>query len=965
MTINKCLNIDLNILSPQKHIRIHEGDVDSVDILIGVSVDDESVDLDGVTIKYDATINNYLAEQDADGSVVDGKISIPVTQNMAAMSGLLLIDVRMIQSDQILFTQTICATVEKAVVNGSTYIDFDKVTIIQRMNALEEKMDYVEELVENFDTSKLIVSTNRPPSGAPASVDVDLLRVGDTWILSGANIVYKLVEAQYNYQPVPSVEPYHKFTWQSLNTRLFNGTIAPPTEEQSVTVEYTIGDTTFTWTAIQFFSFGDMYRQSAENYFKYFECVYSAYGRYTWCETDSYTIEEINTKLDEKENTANKTSAITAANKASTTQYTTPKAVADYTGAMLGSDCVTPQMYGAKANGTANDTAAINAAIAAADTVWFPQGVYLIDGCPASASSTQVGITVPSGKTLVFHKNAVLLKKQTLIKEDVLRLAPGAENVRIFGGVIRGDRSYKLKNLSAEQFHAYNGGSTGILMCGCKNVIVENTRVEDICGDGVALVYDEDGNCCEDITIRRCTVNRSWRNGICVGRALRVFIERCHITDSGCAEDDDGLAIVRDELAYDANLISRSIITEGDGTLHGCLPRCGIDIESEARYSGEPLFSNENVYIRDSVFIGNDGDDIIMTNPCDHIYISGNRCEKRITSARNTPTDEIVISNSSLKDVNLHGERLVNCTVTGVVYAFKTGSRFENCDINSLEINASTDEEHTHYLSHCTIRNIGSYGADKSTVLFQGCTFLFSADAQTAFGGKKMVLNNCDVIFDALYNPASTPLNVLRDFQAVNTTFKMLDSDNAHTLESFFKANSSGGSVTLEGCVLDLWPKVKNILNANIGAATVVNCAVINHNSVGALEGSGYIIHGNVYKNNPLVIPTKTSDLENDSGFLTQHQDISGKVDKVEGKGLSTNDYTTAEKNKLGGIETGATKTVIDSALSSTSTNPVQNKVIQKALNDLPAVPTKVSELTNDSGYLTLGTLPVYNGGVQ
>ena len=35
---------------------------------------------------------------------------------------------------------------------------------------------------------------------------------------------------------------------------------------------------------------------------------------------------------------------------------------------------------------------------------------------------------------------------------------------------------------------------------------------------------------------------------------------------------------------------------------------------------------------------------------------------------------------------------------------------------------------------------------------------------------------------------------------------------------------------------------------------------------------------------------------------------LSGKVDKVSGKGLSTNDYTTAEKNKLTGIETGANK---------------------------------------------------------
>lgn len=34
---------------------------------------------------------------------------------------------------------------------------------------------------------------------------------------------------------------------------------------------------------------------------------------------------------------------------------------------------------------------------------------------------------------------------------------------------------------------------------------------------------------------------------------------------------------------------------------------------------------------------------------------------------------------------------------------------------------------------------------------------------------------------------------------------------------------------------------------------------------------------------------------------------VSGKVDKVSGKQLSTNDYTTAEKTKLAGVATGAT----------------------------------------------------------
>jgi len=87
-------------------------------------------------------------------------------------------------------------------------------------------------------------------------------------------------------------------------------------------------------------------------------------------------------------------------------------------------------------------------------------------------------------------------------------------------------------------------------------------------------------------------------------------------------------------------------------------------------------------------------------------------------------------------------------------------------------------------------------------------------------------------------------------------------------------------------------------------------------------------------------LPTKTSQLTNDSGFITSsdipegaaasttvpkmngtasvgtemafargdhvHPSDTGKVDKVEGKGLSTNDYTAAEKEKLGGIDDNA-----------------------------------------------------------
>ena len=61
---------------------------------------------------------------------------------------------------------------------------------------------------------------------------------------------------------------------------------------------------------------------------------------------------------------------------------------------------------------------------------------------------------------------------------------------------------------------------------------------------------------------------------------------------------------------------------------------------------------------------------------------------------------------------------------------------------------------------------------------------------------------------------------------------------------------------------------------------------------------------------------------------------LATKVDKEAGKGLSANDYTTTEKNKLEGIEAGAqVNPTIDSALSDNSTNAVQNKVVKAALD--------------------------------
>ena len=45
---------------------------------------------------------------------------------------------------------------------------------------------------------------------------------------------------------------------------------------------------------------------------------------------------------------------------------------------------------------------------------------------------------------------------------------------------------------------------------------------------------------------------------------------------------------------------------------------------------------------------------------------------------------------------------------------------------------------------------------------------------------------------------------------------------------------------------------------------------------------------------------------------------VASKVDKVTGKGLSTEDYTTTEKNKLAGIEAGAQVNTVTSVAGKT-----------------------------------------------
>lgn len=87
------------------------------------------------------------------------------------------------------------------------------------------------------------------------------------------------------------------------------------------------------------------------------------------------------------------------------------------------------------------------------------------------------------------------------------------------------------------------------------------------------------------------------------------------------------------------------------------------------------------------------------------------------------------------------------------------------------------------------------------------------------------------------------------------------------------------------------------------------------------------------------------------NGLLYLWQKIVNKfVAKETGKGLSTNDFTTELKNKLDGIAAGAQVNVKpDWNASSGNAAEILNK---------PTIPSKTSDLQNDSGFITEAQVP-------
>ena len=104
--------------------------------------------------------------------------------------------------------------------------------------------------------------------------------------------------------------------------------------------------------------------------------------------------------------------------------------------------------------------------------------------------------------------------------------------------------------------------------------------------------------------------------------------------------------------------------------------------------------------------------------------------------------------------------------------------------------------------------------------------------------------------------------------------------------------------------------------------------------------------------------------LDADSTNPVQNKAVKAALDEKAGTAVATASanglMSSTDKTKLDGVEDGATKTIVDDAMSDTSTNPVQNKAVKAALDS--KLSTQGGEIL---GHLSVGLTVSAEGSVS
>ena len=305
------------------------------------------------------------------------------------------------------------------------------------------------------------------------------------------------------------------------------------------------------------------------------------------------------------------------------------------------------------------------------------------------------------------------------------------------------------------------------------------------------------------------------------------------------------------------------------------------------------------------------------------------------------------MANKQIKDFDLKEsidglEDLLIQDSDGITKRIKTSNLMGNLDLSNYYTKAEVDDlladtdlsiDMADYYDKATIDNLLAKKANVShTHSYNNLTDKPSIPSINGLATKKELTDGLATKSDATHNHDKV-YALKTDIPTVPTKTSQLTNDSgfiksipseyitetelsakSYATETFVtnkiaEASLSGGEVDLSG------------LATKAELATKADKTAIPTKTSQLTNDSGFLtehqdLSDYALKTELPTVPTKVSQLANDSGFiksipseyvtetelnakgyLTEHQDISGKVDKVKGKGLSTNDLTTELKS--------------------------------------------------------------------